>query len=477
MNSLLLPGNNEAPKVLAAYPAAGAQGLDAGEGIWVLFSIPMDTEKTQTAFHLSSSNGNTQGSFRWDLNRMFFIPKVPLSSAGEYTMIAGRGSESIHGLDLQEDFIVRFFAGGDTGKPSLISSSPADGTTGVMSSAPITLTFSEPIDFATVLSGISVSPPFLHTMTLDSTQMQVTIVPTSPLVNGTNYTVTVKTSVKDLTGNALNAEKTISFTVGTDTLKPSLVSVTSGSVTFAEGVTTNSVERAVPLVVTFSEAMDPVSAENALTLSPSVTSVKTWLTPSALQVTASLSAESNYTIAVDTTAADAAGNTIARSYSFPFYTDGVNSVRPMVVQAYQERSNAAGACTDGVAAVPGPISLSPYSTLSTVHLIDVQTGAGATCVIQLRLDFNRNIDRTSLVLATSFVRVIDPSSGTVNVHDVSVAGNVASIQLSRGAGTWPFGSGPSSTPVYKLRITSGTSGVKDIFGNTMSADYELFLYF
>lgn len=477
MNSFLLPGKNEIPKVIASYPAAGAQGIDPAQGIWILFSAPMDEQKTQTAFRLSSAGGASQGAFRWELSKMFFVPRERLSSAGEYTMIAGRGSESTYGLDLEQDFVVRFFAGADSGKPGLLSSTPSDGDTGVANTSVIALTFSEPMDFATALSGISISPSFIHGLSQNAAQNQILITPHAPLVNGTVYTVTAKTSLKDLSGNPLAAEKTISFTVGSDTVRPAVTSIASGGSIFAEGLVTEGIERSQPVLITFSEPMEGVSTENAVSISPSVNSVKTWISPSVLQIQAAFNPETNYTISLDTTAADGAGNNLVRSYSFPFYTNGVDSVRPVVMQAYQQSSNAAGACTDGVSTVPGPLPLSPYSTLSTAHLVDVQSGAGATCVIELRLDFSRNMDRTSLVLAAKFLRVIDPSNGSVDVHDIQVSGNVVLIQLSRGAGTWPYGSGPASTPVYKLRISGGTSGAKDVRGNALASDYELYLYF
>ncbi|MBI3395175.1 MAG: Ig-like domain-containing protein [Spirochaetia bacterium] len=480
LDSLLLPGGDQPPKVVATYPSNGLQGISSSEGVWVLFDRTMDEQKTQSSFRLSSPSGTTTGSFRWELDKMFFVPKDPLAGAGEFTMVVGRGSESIHGLDLPDDFIVRFFAGTDNGRPSLVSSNPADGATGVVATSTVTLTFSEPMDFSTAASGIVISPSFLNTMTQNAAKDQIIITPSSPLLNGTTYTITAKSGLKDLSGNTLAAEKAVTFTIGADTIRPTVLSVQSGALSFVEGITTTGVERATALTITFSEPMDTVTAENSVTLSPSVSATKTWdPTFTILTVTASLAPETNYTLNIDGTALDPAGNLIQKAYTFPFYTNGPTSSRPFVSAVYQQRSVSGTGCTDGdiAAAVYDP--LSQFSTLNLGYQMDMQAGAGTTCVIELRLDFANSaasaltMDRTSLVLGTTFTRIIDPSPGGVAVYDVQVSGNVATIFISP-APSFPV-SGAWGTPLYRLKIAGGTA--KDSNNNTMASDYVIYFYF
>lgn len=475
LTSLLLPGQDKPPSVLISNPLDGSTGVTSQDEIWVMFDQPMDEQKTQSAFRLSSAaNGVIYGSFIWDLFTMKFLPKDPLPPAGEYTLVVDKTAESIYGLDLVRDHTVRFFVGTDSVRPVFQTSSPANGETQVLTTSTITLTFSEQMDFSTALSGISVSPSFINT--INQSGNQITITPASPLQNGTTYSVTAKTSLKDVSGNNLAEEKTISFTVGSDSIRPSIQSVTSGVNTLTENLLTHGISRGTPILITFNEPMDAINTESSISISPSVNQTKSWLNPSTLQIVADLEAEKSYVLAVNTEATDTAGNQLLTEHIFPFITDAPDSVRPSITQVYQERSGALGVCSDGVSVTGAPISLSQYSILETQYLVDVQPGAGATCVIQLRIEFNKDIDRTSLVLATNFQQVINPSAGDVRIHDIQVSGNVASIQLGPNP-IWPSNGGPASQPIFKLNIRGGTDGLKDTNGNTMASNYSLYLYF
>ena len=104
----------------------------------------------------------------------------------------------------------------DKTPPTVTSTSPASGATGVIISSPVKATFSEPVQswssstIFTVKNGAGTS--FSGTIGLSTDKKTVTFSHSSPFAPSTSYTVTITTGVKDLAGNAMTSIKTWSFT-------------------------------------------------------------------------------------------------------------------------------------------------------------------------------------------------------------------------------------------------------------------------
>ncbi len=120
------------------------------------------------------------------------------------------------------DVVFQDASGVDTIPPSIISRSPSSGATGIATSTPVTITFNEAVDPATVTtSTVELRTPtntlVTATLAYDSASRTATLQPDAALVASTVYTVTVRGGatdprVKDLSGNALAANTTWSFT-------------------------------------------------------------------------------------------------------------------------------------------------------------------------------------------------------------------------------------------------------------------------
>lgn len=474
IQSLLLPqvsGDNYQVRVISTNPLDGLKGLKAEDSIYAIFSAPMDEQQTQSAFSMASSTGSVTGAFRWEGQKMVFEPKAALADSGEYTMTVGRQSESITGVDMGQDYIVRFYALADTDKPEFVSSSPADGQTGVSQSTSIDLTFTEEIDFATIADGISVSPSFLNTASVSGNV--VTINPQSNLTVGTIYTVTINTSLTDLSGNPLRSEKTLTFVVGSDFGEPSISSAVAGATTLTEGIVTTGIEKTDSIVITFSEAMDQVSTESAITFSPTVSNSMTWSggnTVLTITPTTSFDSEENYTLTIDTTAEDSAGNGLDQSYTYPFFTDGATSVKPAVQEVRLENGSGAATCDgQGYTVTYGP-ALSNLDLVDISQLIDRNPAGGSeTCVVRFRVLMNNTMVLTSLLSEVAFTKIFDSSGGSMAIYDIQVSGTEVFVEVN--GAPFPGGTG---TPTYKLVIGADAF---DTNGNTLGTDYELFLTF
>jgi len=106
----------------------------------------------------------------------------------------------------------------DTTAPTIVSTYPANGTSGVVTTTPVRVTFDEPIDsttlttnsfsLATTLGGAAVS----GTVSYDASGDTATFTPGAALASSTQYTATITTAVTDAAGNALAANHSWSFT-------------------------------------------------------------------------------------------------------------------------------------------------------------------------------------------------------------------------------------------------------------------------
>jgi hypothetical protein len=98
----------------------------------------------------------------------------------------------------------------DTVAPAVTSTAPADGATGVLLQPAITATFSEDMSVDSIASdGLSLSPAVPGSVSYSG--KTATFTPSAGLAYETTYKVTVKTSAKDMAGNALVADFSWSF--------------------------------------------------------------------------------------------------------------------------------------------------------------------------------------------------------------------------------------------------------------------------
>ena len=112
----------------------------------------------------------------------------------------------------------------DTTRPTVISTVPANGATGVSPATKITATFSEPMDPATITTTTFTVVPTpvapvkqvaaAVTGTVTYSGVTAVFTPASPLAERTSYTGTITTGAKDPSGNALASNYVWTFTTG-----------------------------------------------------------------------------------------------------------------------------------------------------------------------------------------------------------------------------------------------------------------------
>jgi hypothetical protein len=150
------------------------------------------------------------------------------SNAGVLTSMTGPGGGAVtFTIDVIKGLEYAFFSAAagtytatyaaDTTAPTVTSTSPISGASGVIQAATVNASFSEPIDPASLTtttfslrnSGGAVVP---STVSYIAATQSARLTPISPLAASTTYTATLTTGIEDLSGNNLAANYSWSFT-------------------------------------------------------------------------------------------------------------------------------------------------------------------------------------------------------------------------------------------------------------------------
>jgi hypothetical protein len=325
------------PTIVGVSPTTGATGVPIAAAVSVIFSEPMD-QSTITTTNITLRNTATSAvvagtiSYNVGTNTATFTPSGPLSNGTNYTLTVTSGVKDLAGNALASTFTSNFTTANvtDTTPPTIVSRTPANGTTNVAINSNITVTFNEDMSLATITpSTITLAPtsspgtPVTATVSCtDATCKTVTLDPAADLANNTSYTLTVTTGVKDVAGNALVANSASTFTTVADTTPPTITG--TSPLNGATGVAVSSA-----ITVTFSEPMDQ-STINTTTFTVKTTSgsvpvagtvsYNTTTRVATFTPASALTANTSYTVTVTTGAKDLAGNALAVNASFAFTT-------------------------------------------------------------------------------------------------------------------------------------------------------------
>lgn len=234
----------ESPQVVASYPAEGTQYVSRTPVIQLAFNQPMNHDSVETAFRLRNvaTGKPVKGTFEWvdegltqppspDGNDYFyasqfdsgngpeavgvetvsFTPAEPLTPGAPYTIeLADTAAGALgNGAKLPHRFVSSF-----TVIPPLkiLSTSPTDGSTRASPWDSLQVTFSAPVNPASIKIGenIIINPPVtatdVYTYFWDSnTEMNIGF----PTTASSAYTVTLKGSITDRYGQPLGTDTTI----------------------------------------------------------------------------------------------------------------------------------------------------------------------------------------------------------------------------------------------------------------------------
>jgi len=247
--------------------------------------------------------------------------------------------------------------------PTVISETPLSGAVGVCPNAVITVTFSVPMQPATInATTFTVAPGVIGTITADTTNTIFTFTPSSALALNTVYTATITTGATDVYGIALASDFAWTFTTSSEACAPPTVI----SVTPANGVCPSTA-----VTATFSEAMlaSTINTTTFTLTGPGGTAVAGAVTYAASTATFTptnpLAVSTTYTATITTGAEDLNGDALANNYVWTFTTASSACVPPTVVSVAPPNGSS-GIC-------PGTLVVATFSEAMNPSTINTTT--------------------------------------------------------------------------------------------------------
>jgi hypothetical protein len=268
--------------------------------------------------------------------------------------------------------------------PTVITTSPVNGATGVAANAAVSAGFSSMMASASInTTTFTLTGPGGTAVagTVGYAGTTATFTPTSALGAKTAYLATVTTGAQDPSGSALAANFTWTFTTGTI---PTVVSTNplNGGI----NVPINQ-----KVIATFSEAMNPatVVAAGAFTVAvggaggATVPGTVTYVAASNTAVfapTANLQPSTQYTATINTSAQNAAGNPLLSNYIWSFTTGKTADTTPPTVTVTLPGSGATSVPTNQKITATFSKVMDPATIVASGTLSVVVAGAGGAAV-------------------------------------------------------------------------------------------------
>lgn len=224
-----------APAVTYVAPANNAASVGTNSRLSVTFSKPMDAASLGAALGLVDAHSGERvplGHVAYDAdNRIATVtPQAPLTAERSYRAAVSDAATDTRGNRLSGyAWAFGTAAGADTAAPTVSSHSPASGAANVALGAHVAMSFSEPMDAASLngafvlMRGTTAVPGRLAYI-----GQAAAFTPDAPLAPQADYVATLRRSATDLAGNGLSVDHSWAFSTGTaaDTAPPSVVAVT-----------------------------------------------------------------------------------------------------------------------------------------------------------------------------------------------------------------------------------------------------------
>jgi hypothetical protein len=273
----------------------------------ITFSEPMDRASVMTTFSIDPA---VPGNLSWEADTLVFTPEGLLDYDTLFTVRVDGTATDLAGNPLGNDVHYTFLTIADTVPPRVEGTDPVNGSRDVPLVADVSLLLSEDVDRDTLPGALSWEPPVLADVSWNGST--ATLSPRHPLEEGTVYNLTVGTSLSDVRGNPMEEPFLLRFTTAgsSDRTPPFLVSAapTAGSNVAPGG----------QVRLTWSEPMDRDSVEEAIWVSPVAMATFSW-SGDVLTITLEGTEMGRvYTINVDRSATDSAGNRLLEPYALRY---------------------------------------------------------------------------------------------------------------------------------------------------------------
>ncbi len=226
-----------APTVSSTDPNNLATGVVLSQKVAATFSKTMDaTTITSATFTLAHGSTSVQGFVSYTGVVATFTPAINLLANTLYTATITTGAKDLAGNAIANNYIWTFTTGlaPVITIPTVLSTDPINGETNVVFNKVVKATFSKTMDNSTITTAtftlMQGSTFVAGSISLSGNIAAYT--PSRDLMSNTDYTATITTGAKDITGNAIASNYVWTFkTIVTNTISLSSIPAIGGNTT------------------------------------------------------------------------------------------------------------------------------------------------------------------------------------------------------------------------------------------------------
>jgi hypothetical protein len=424
--TVVLPGVG----VLSTTPAPGATNVAISTTISATFSLPMNPATINTTtFTVTSPSGAVTGAVTYNStnNVATFTPSANLAYSTVYTGTITTGATDLGGTGMLNNYTWTFTT--ITPAPTVVSTVPANGATGVPVGQAISATFNEAMNCTTLASpatNFTVTGPGGANVagSVACAGNVATFTSNAFLAFSTLYTATIKTGATDLAGTGLVSNYTWSFITVPASTPPMVIATVP-----VNGATSVPVNRAV--LATFSEAMTPASINTTTftlqaTGGAAVTGIVTYVASGSTATftpAANLAASTQYTATITTGVTSLAGTAMTSNYVWTFTTAAAPSTTKPTVISTIPANAATNVPLNQVVSASFSEAMNPATINSSNFTLQVTGGAAVTGVVAYAAVGNTLTftPATSLAASTQYTATI--TTGVMDLSGNALASN------------------------------------------------------
>jgi hypothetical protein len=456
------------PLVIATVPENGATGVPIDQVLSATFNEAMNCatfSSPATAFTVTGPGVTAvAGKVTCSGAVATFTPRNALASHTLFTATIGAGVKSLAGTSLAGGYRWSFITAAASAPPTVISTVPVNGATGVPVNRALSATFSLAMNPATIdAATFKLTRPggaaVKGIVTYTPAGSVATFTPDSNLAASTLYKATITIGARDLEAMPLAKDYVWTFTTGVAIDKTSPTVISTNPADLATDVPLNQIVSA-----TFSKAMNAatMTAANFTLKGPGATAVSGLVAYAAISdsitfaPTEDLAPGTQYKAEITTGATDLAGNALVADYIWTF-TTGTSSdnTEPEIVSTVPANLAKGVALNQAVSATfseaMNPLTITP----GTFKL----TGPG-----DARVDATLTYDPISFIATlTPVASFADNTTYTATVTNGAADLAGTSLGDTGAPNPWTFTTG---TTTKSPPIDLGTSAFMGAFGGT-----------
>jgi len=429
--------------VTSTVPANGAVGVAVNQSLTATFgeALACSTVTTST-FTLTGSAGTVAGTVTCASTSATLKPTSILASNSAYTATLTTGITDTDGDPLASNFVWKFTT---APPPTVISTIPANGATGVPINLGVIANFSEAMNPATInaTTFTLTGPGGPVTGAVNSpSATSASFSPATNLAPNTLYTATITTGAQNTNGAGLANNFAWSFRTAPHPIIPPTV-ISTNPANNATGVPINQ-----KITATFNEAMNPttISAATFTFTAPggvAVAGTVTYAVTGSIATfapSASLALNTIYIATITTGAEDLAGDPLGTNYVWTFTTGAVPDTTKPTIISTTPTGGAAGVATNQAVSATFSEAMDPTTINATTFTL---TGPGGIAVPGLVT--YAAIANTATFTPTSNLSPNTVYTATVTTGATDLAGNPLGAGLVPNPWTFTTGSTVNTT--------------------------------